>query len=238
MLPFFMVLVLVAYFVFLRQWRLLPAFVAGCIFGVAPLLIYDTVNFGNPFLLPNVAGKYSDTYFHLDWSNFRDKLGFYAWFITTYVPVFWLGLAGLICLWRKHPREAALFLTLIFVLAVFILNIDSVGTCNYGPRYLLPAIPFAVIGIIGFRHIREESLRFYGGSVLILVSLYSIFVNVVGAMHGAMYCDLARFALFPYLDAMTHGHMRSFPLASAPAHSGALCLLAIFSCRISPAGAP
>jgi hypothetical protein len=227
MLPFFMVLVLVLYFLSLRQWKLLPAFVAGCIIGVAPLLIYDSVCFGNPFLLPNVAGKYSDTYFHLDWSNFSDKLRFYARFITLYVPVFWLGLAELICLWRKHPREAALFLTLIFVLAVFILNIDSVGTCNYGPRYLLPAIPFAVIGIIGFRHIRLASLRVGVAVLLILVSLYSIFVNVVGAMHGAMYCDLARFALFPYLDAMTHGHMRSFPLAPYLIFPGLLCLLAV-----------
>lgn len=228
MLPFFMVLVLVVYFISLKQWKLLPAFVTGIIIGVAPLLVYDAVNFGNPFLLPNVAGKYSDTYFHLNWSNFSDKLRFYARFITFYVPVFWLGLAGLICLWRKHPREAGLFLALIFVLAVFILNIDSVGTCDYGPRYLLPAIPFAAIGIIGLRHIRLESLRFTVAVLLILVSLYSIFVNVIGAMHGAMYCDLARFALIPYLDAMTHGHMRSFPLAPRLIVPGLLCLLAVF----------
>ena len=228
MLPFFMVLVLVAYFVSLRQWKLLPAFVAGCILGVAPLLIYDAVNFGNPFLLPNVAGKYSDTYFHLDWSNFSDKLRFYGWFITFYIPVFWLGLAGLNCLWRKHPREAGLFLALIVVLAIHILNIDSVGTCNYGPRYLLPAMPFAAIGIIGFGHIRVDSLRFTVAVFLILVGLYSTFVNVVGAMHGAMYCDLGRFALPPYLDAMTHGHMRSFPLARHLLGSGVLCLLVIF----------
>jgi hypothetical protein len=214
MLPFPMVLVVGVFFISLGKWKLLPPFVAGAIAGLVPLLLYDGISFGNPFLLPNVAGKYSDTYFHLNWSNFTDKLQFYARFITLYVPVFWLGLAGLICLWRKHPRETWLFLALILVLSFYILNIDSVGTCNYGPRYLLPAMPFAAIGIIGFRHVRLKSLRFALSGLVIAVSLYSMFVNVVGAVHGAMYCDLARFALVPYLHAMTHGQMRSFPLAA------------------------
>ena len=214
MLPFLMVLVVGAFFISLGKWTLLPPFVAGAIAGLAPLLVYDGINFGDPFLLPNVAGKYSDTYFHLEWSNFSDKLRFYARFSTLYVPVFWLGLAGLICLWRKHPRESELFLALILVLSFYILNIDSVGTCNYGPRYLLPAMPFAAIGIIGFQHVRLKPLRFALSGLVIAVSLYSIFVNVVGAMHGAMYCDLGRFAVIPYLHAMTHGQMRSFPLAA------------------------
>src|SRR6266566_2203114 len=214
MLPFFMVLVVGAFFISLGKWKLLLPFVTGAIAGLAPLLVYNGISFGNPFLLPNVAGKYPDTYFHLNWSNFTDKLRFYARFVTLYVPVFWLGLAGLICLWRKHRRESGLFLALILVLSFYILNIDSAGTCNYGPRYLLPAMPFAAIGIIGFRHIRLKPAQFALSGLVIAVSLYSIFVNVVGAMHGAMYCDLGRFALIPYLDAMTHGQMRSFPLAA------------------------
>ena len=227
MLPFFMVLVVGAFFISLGKWKLLPAFIAGAIVGIAPLLFYDGISFGNPFLLPNVAGKYSDTYFHLKWSNFSDKLRFYAKFITLYVPVFWLGLAGLICLSRKHVRESGLFLSLILVLSFYVLNIDSVGTCNYGPRYLLPAMPFATIGIIGFRHIRLKPLRFVISGLVIAVILYSMFVNVVGAMHGAMYCDLGRFALVPYLHAMTHGQMRSFPLAAWLFFPALLCYVPV-----------
>src|SRR5213080_3054639 len=60
MLPFLMVLVVGAFFISLGKWTLLPPFVAGAIAGLAPLLVYDGINFGDPFLLPNVAGKYSD----------------------------------------------------------------------------------------------------------------------------------------------------------------------------------
>lgn len=228
MLPFFMNVIVGVFFISLRKWELLPAFIVGAIAGLAPLLIYDAVSFDNPFLLPNIAGKYSDTYFHLQWSNFSDKLRFYARFITLYVPVFWLGLAGLLCLWRKHPRESGLFMALVIVLSFYILNIDTVGTCNYGPRYLLPAMPFAAIGIIGFRHIRTSPLRFALSGLVIVVSLYSLCVNVVGAMHGAMYCDLARFALHPYLRAMMHGQMRSFPLAPWLVLPAILCCVPTF----------
>jgi len=97
MLPFFMVIVVGAYFLSLRQWKLLPHVVFGGILGLAPLLVYDAINFGNPFLLPNIAGNklrymangdFSDTFFRLDWNNFLNKIAFYTKSITVYVPVF------------------------------------------------------------------------------------------------------------------------------------------------------
>jgi len=90
MLPFFMGVVSVLYFLLLRRWQLLPVFLVGLFAGLLPLFVYDAISFGNAFLLPNVAGSgiFADTFFHLDPRNFGDKLLFYASRVAAYVPVF------------------------------------------------------------------------------------------------------------------------------------------------------
>ena len=225
-LPAFMAIAVVVYFFSLCRWTLSPVFLLGCVVGLLPLLFYDGVSFGNPFLLPNLAGRFSDTYFHIDWNNFVGKLRFYARVVTQYVPVFWLGLIGLICLLRQSRREAILFICLVVVLATYILNVDTVGTCMYGPRYLLPAMPVVSIGLIGFSHIHARWLRGTTLATVVGLGLISTFVNLIGAMQGAMYCDLGRFALWPYLAAIAGGHGRSFPLL--PWLIGPMILLCLF----------
>lgn len=226
MLAALLAVVVVVWFLSMRRWTLSPAFLLGCTVGLMPLLVYDEISFGNPFLLPNLAGGFSDTFFHIDWNNSVNNLRFYARFTTQYVPTFWLGLIGLICLMKKYRREATLFFSLIIVLAVYILNIHTVGTCMYGPRYLLPAMPFASIGLIGFSHTRTRWLYGTTLATVIGVGLFSTFVNLVGAMHGAMYCNLDRFALWPYLVAIAGGRGRSFPLL--PWLIGPIILLCLF----------
>ena len=212
MLTSLMAAVAVLWFVSLRRWTITPVFLFGCALGLVPLLVYDWVSFGNPFLVPNFAGRYSDTYFHVDWSNFAGKLRFYVRFISQYVPTFWLGVIGLVCLARKYRREAILFFTVIAILLAYILNVDSVGTCMYGPRYLLPAMPFACLGLVGFANLRSRRLYAAALATAIGSGLYSLVVNLVGAMHGAMYCSLDRFALWPHWAAIASGRERSFPL--------------------------
>jgi hypothetical protein len=221
-----MAAVVVIWFISLRRWTVAPVFLFGCALGLLPLLVYDWVSFGNPFLVPNFAGHYSDTYFHLDWNNFAGKLRFYVRFVSQYVPTFWLGLIGLFCLAQKHRGAVILFFSLITVLAAYILNVDSVGTCMYGPRYLLPAMPFACMGMTGFAHL--QSRRLYGAALtaVIALGLYSMVVNLVGAMHGAMYCSLDRFAVWPHLSAIANGRERSFPLL--PWLIGPTILLCLF----------
>src|SRR5215204_1836010 len=108
MLPSPMVLVAGLYFLALRRWRLLPFFVAGGLTGLLPLLVYNFVCFGNPLLLPNVAGNYSDTFFRASWGNFTAKAVFYARMLALYAPVFWAGLAGLALFPRRLRREQLL----------------------------------------------------------------------------------------------------------------------------------
>jgi len=224
MLPFFMVVAAAFYFVSLRRWRLLPAFFAGVVAGLLPLLIYDAVCFGNPLLLPNVAGNYSDTFFRLDGENFFGKLDFYARMLSLYAPVFWAGLPGLALLPARLRREQALVCLMLAALAAYILNIEANGTCQYGPRYMLPAMPLACLGLACFGLLRARALRLVAGAAAATCALVSFFINLVGAMHGAMLCDFPHSALAPYISEMMNGGMRSYPLARWLAIPLTVCL--------------
>jgi hypothetical protein len=51
---------------------------------------------------------------------------------------------------------------------------------------LLPALPFASLGLIGFSFFQRKGLRWMAGSIVLACALISIAINLVGAMHGAM----------------------------------------------------
>jgi hypothetical protein len=213
MLPFFMVLLLGFYFLSMRQVGLLPFFLVGGLVGLAPLLIYDTINFGNPFTVPNLAGRFLDTFFHLDWDNFVSKVEFYSTFVTLYVPVCWCGLVGLIFSPYPFRREQIVLIGLNALLFGYILNIDTTGDCQFGPRYLLPAMPFTVLGLAGFSHISMCLLRRAWGWIALMVGLFSAGVNLTGALFGAMHCDLRVYAFAQYLTAAQRGEFLTLPLA-------------------------
>jgi purine-cytosine permease-like protein len=104
MLPLLMVVVLVAYFFTLRRRQLVIPFFIGGLVGLTPLLLYNFLCFGSPFLLPNLAGDYRDTFFRLNPSDFIEKLRFYVRILTNYVPVFWLGIVGLLLFLASYGK--------------------------------------------------------------------------------------------------------------------------------------
>jgi hypothetical protein len=212
MLPFLMTVVLGIYFLMSQPRRLIACFLVGLGLGLLPLLIYNWVCFGDPFLLPNVAGSYRDTFFHFSGANFLQKLHFYLRMLTIYAPVFWLGVLGLALFPKRIRREQVLVFLMLLASLVYIVNIEATGTCQYGPRYLLPAMPFACIGLIGFRFLPTVWRRAILALVLI-VGAISFAINLVGAMHGAMLCDFPHFAADLYVSQMLSGQMRVYPLA-------------------------
>ena len=214
MLPFLITVVLAFYFLALRKWRLIWFFVGGGLIGLAPLLIYNQICFGNPLLLPNVAGGYRDTFFHFSDANFLAKLRFYSHMLTVYVPVFWCGIVGLLLFPKRLRHEQLLILVVLLAGFIYILNIDATGTCQYGPRYLLPAMPFASIGLVGFSFVRNVRLRIVLTLSIVTVAAGSLAINLIGAMHGAMLCDFPEFAAGLYLSQMLNSGMKSFPLGS------------------------
>jgi hypothetical protein len=217
MLPFFMVLLFVIYFLYLRRFKLVPVFFLSIFVGLLPLFIYNAVSFGNPFLLPNVAGAamFADTFFHFDPNNFGDKLVLYARSVTVYAPVFVVGLFG----WSYYPRQIKRgpeFLTLVAAmvdLAAFVINIRSNGDCQFGPRYLLPAMPFACLGIAGYSYLSTQSQRRIAGIAVLISGVLSLVINFVGAVGGAMNCPDGRNAFRNQVAAlMTRGN-ETYPLA-------------------------
>jgi hypothetical protein len=217
MLPFFMVLLCVAYFLYLRRWELLPLFVVGLFAGLLPLFIYDAVSFGNPFLPPNIVGEdvFGDTFFHFDPRNFGDKLVFYASSVIAYMPVLAVGLFGFSYYPRQIKRspEFLTLLAMMIVLTTFVFNIKSDGDCQFGPRYLLPVMPFACLGIAGFSYLSRASERRLAGLTVVLAGAFSFVVNLVGSLRGAMNCPHGENAFGNGLAAIQYGAGLSYPLA-------------------------
>jgi hypothetical protein len=178
-----------------------------------PLLVYDALAFGNPLLLANVAGGYADTYLRLDLADLPGKVSFYASALTAYAPVFWAGLAGLALFPRGAWRERLVVFAVVAVSAAQVLNIDSDGGCQYGPRYLLPLMSFACLGLAGFARLRAGASRLVALASVISVASFSFFVNAVGAFGGAMYCTPEVFAPRHYLPALARGEWPALPLA-------------------------
>ena len=217
MLPFFMVLVCAIYFLSLRRVKLAPFFFAAMLVGLLPLFVYNARSFGSPFLLSNVvsANQFPDTFFYFGAKNLGEKLVFYSSKIIVYVPVFAMGLFGLTYYPRAFKRTPV-FMTLvalIVVLMVYVLNIDTRGHCQFGPRYLLPVMPFACLGMAGFSYLSTGSERRIAGAVVVLLTLLSFVVNLVGAVQGAMCCPDGRNALRDQLTSLAHRNFNSFPLA-------------------------
>jgi hypothetical protein len=100
----------------------------------------------------------------------------------------------------------------VVILCAYIFNIDTVGTCQYGPRYLLPAMAFGCLGLAGFSYLESKAARKVWAVMIVAVGLLSFIVNVVGATQGAMYCDLARHAFWPHWAALRRGEKGTFPL--------------------------
>jgi hypothetical protein len=213
LLPFLMAVVVGVYLLSLRRWKIIvPVFIGGLV-GIAPLLFYDAVSFGNPFLPAYIAGGYRESYVHLDLKNTIEKIAFYVRQITLYVPVVWVGILGWCIYPRAWRRECLVVLVMMIGLSIQILNMDSDGGCGFGPRFLLPAMPLACAGLGGFHYVRAKTARLLAVAVTILAAGVSIFVSSVGAIYGAMYCDMKLYGLWPGLEAVRGGALRDTPLA-------------------------
>lgn len=213
MLPFFMVCVTGIYLLSLRRWELtLWALIGGAV-GLAPLLFFNAVSFGNPFLTPYVAGGYPESYLHWDLHNSLQKVQLYFWQITLYVPIVWVGIVGLVGYPRALRREKLAIAALFIAIAIQVLNIDSHGGCHYGPRFLLPAMPFAGIGLAGFSYLRGRTSKLLAMTVIVPAIAFSFVVSFVGAVYGAMYCETEVYAFWPYLVALRSAGWRDMPLS-------------------------
>ena len=206
-------IVIAAYTVFSRHWRLVPFLAAGGVIGLGPMLYYNWVSFKNPFLLSYVAGNWTGTYWHWNWPNFRGKVLMYGDFVRQYVPIAIAGVLGY-ALFPKHLRREQLAgAGIIAAYLAFLLNIRDGGDCQYGPRYLLTAMPFAAMGLIGYSYLAPGRARTLAIGALAVLGGFSVAVNLVGAIGGAMYCQIQVYAFPRYIARFVEGKVPDFPLA-------------------------
>lgn len=213
MLPFFMACVVGLYVVSLRQWKLTGWLVLGGVVGIAPLLFFNSISFGNPFLNSYMAGGYPESMLHLNLSNSIAKVRLYLTEITFYVPVVWLGILGLAFFPGKVRREQVVLIGLLLAQTLQVLNIESHGGCHYGPRFLLPIMPFVSVSLCGFSYLGSRIMKTVSASAVLVLGAISIFISGVGALFTAMYCDVERYALWPALQNLRSLELSNFPLA-------------------------
>jgi hypothetical protein len=213
MLPFFMTCVVGLYVIWLQQWKLTALLLLGGVAGIAPLLWFNSVSFGNPFLNSYMAGGYPESMLHLNWSNSVAKVRLYLAEITFYVPVVWVGILGLVFFPRKFRREQIVLFGLLIAQTVQVLNIESHGGCHYGPRFLLPIMPFLCVSMCGVSYLRPRLVKALSISATMGLGAISILISATGALFTAMYCDVEQYALWPALQNLRSLKLSNFPLA-------------------------
>jgi hypothetical protein len=162
-----------------RVRRLVP-FVVVLGVPAAALAYVNLTRFGNPL----------DTGYHIqgiiDFSNWIGIAGLLASpskSVFLYAPVALLGVAGLVPLARKWPWEAGVLFWLIASHIVFhgLLSIWP-GDAGWGPRYLVPIVPFMVLpagAVLAWTH---GLVRRVGWSSFGVLLALGVFVNLGGVL--------------------------------------------------------
>jgi len=213
MLPFFMACVVGVYLASVSRWKVTLAALTGGLVGLAPLFLYNAKSFGNPLLNSYSAGGYPESFLSLNLHNSIEKTWLYISEVTLYNPIAWLGILAFAFYPRAFRREVLVILGLFVAQMFQVLNIESHGGCHYGPRFLLPALPYAALGLAGFHYLRSKATKRATMIAVALLGMASVVVNAVGALYGAMYCDVHVYAFWPGLAALQRGGLMDLPLA-------------------------
>lgn len=188
---------------------------SGVVIGLIPLLLYNDYYFGNAFKQANVAGNYSDTFLKINWLNFSHH--FNAYFGDGGISLLWFApalLIGFLSLPLLKDAKFKLFILVAFFAHVlYICNIETLGTCSWGPRYLLPLLPFSAIGLAhGLKSFSSDSQKKIAITALTVIILYATHVTYVGISTSAMQCDLENFIYIQHLKNGFQLQPENYPL--------------------------
>jgi hypothetical protein len=163
----------------LRARRVLP-FVAILGLPALALGVNNMARFGNPF----------DTGYHLEGViDLAHPIGIAGLLVSpskslfVYAPVAVLGLVGFVRLGRRLPWEAGLFLWLVASHIVFhgVLVIWA-GDAGWGPRYLVPIVPFIILPAGALLARRWGPVRRAYWSAFGILAALGVIVNLGGVL--------------------------------------------------------
>jgi hypothetical protein len=183
-------------------------FAAGAALGVAPLLYLNARYYGGALTTVYQAARdYQVTTLEVSWDAVVRRLHFYLTDPTTgvffYCPILLLALPGLALLPRELTREKrAVALGAVLVLA-HLLVVSGIGALQFGPRLLLPLLPFLALGLVPYwtpgHPLSGRPMR---AAFLLLLGLSVLFCTL-GALGTTVFRDVARWnAWYVYLHAL------------------------------------
>lgn len=137
--------------------------------AVALHLAYNAARFGSPW----VSGYLPEERFSGDWlQGILGLLVSPGRGLFLYVPVLGFSLLGWPRLFRKHPRDAALWAG---VVSVYLLLYGKWfmwhGGYAWGPRFLVPVVPLALLGLAPWLERRHSRLGWALFGVTVVLSL-------------------------------------------------------------------
>jgi len=188
-----------------RSLRCAMVLVAFLAIGLLPLALYNWHYFGAPWIQANIAGGYADTFFHPSFALFSDHLWRYLGLGTVSLLAFSpLGFIGLVTLPSLRAVPALRFPlrvagAAVLLHLVYLFSIETIGDCQFGPRYLIPLLPFFFLapGLLWTLALREQAGGRRGlaphAPIAILLGcawFVSVGVGLLGARVGTMNCNL------------------------------------------------
>lgn len=211
MLPIVVCLGVGLYVVSQRRIKDIGMFGVGGLIGMAPVFLYNWLLYGNLLAFPNSISGTTDTTPFISLTNTVEKVQFYLLSPThslfAFMPVLLFGLLGVFFFGRKYRREALFILALFFGHLAYVSSIETVGHAQYGPRYLLPILPFLAVGLTGLKNTHPFMQR-----IASVLGLISFCITLVGALGGVMYQTIWIHPFWQYVEQLTAGALSPNPL--------------------------
>jgi hypothetical protein len=151
LLPALIVACVLVYVLITLPRRVALRIAVGFLVGLAPMLAYNWHYFGAPWRTTNVAGGFSDTLLAPSWERTWGRIGDYfgrGWLSTwEYEPVVPFGLIGLLLLPGRTWRVRLILSVAVLAHLAYVFNMRTGGHAQFGPRYLIPVLPLAGVGL-------------------------------------------------------------------------------------------
>lgn len=187
--------------ILIKFWRQSALVLIGSFMGLASWFLYNNSYFDSPFITAMQASNDPVTLapwgFMNIWNYFQQFFLLGELSILKYCPILYVCIIGLFL--KKDPIVKILLGLAVLHVGLLMLMPFAYWyqQCQYGPRYLMPFMCYVACGLgIVIDSLMKEK-RWFILFTVICIGLFSVFVNITGAVYGTMNCG-AGYALFKY----------------------------------------